>query len=121
MGRNRGARAIGGRGGRVLPQPGHGNGSRTTAPPSLFWGTVRVEEETASQSRLGSAFEKGATESVLIVGDTRRALARMPDLAFQSCVTSPPYWSLRNYHIEGQIGLENSSGDYIKSLTEVFR
>jgi site-specific DNA-methyltransferase (cytosine-N4-specific) len=99
----------------------HVNGSRTTAPPSLFWGKVRVEEESASASRLRSAFEKGATESVLIVGDTRRALARMPDCSFQSCVTSPPYWSLRNYHIEGQIGLESSLSDYIKSLTDVFR
>ncbi|HEY3964598.1 MAG TPA: site-specific DNA-methyltransferase [Planctomycetaceae bacterium] len=63
----------------------------------------------------------GSAESTLIVGDARRALGRMPDGVFQCCVTSPPYWSLRNYHIEGQIGLESSLEDYLESLVDVFR
>ncbi|MCL5961404.1 MAG: site-specific DNA-methyltransferase [Chloroflexi bacterium] len=44
----------------------------------------------------------------------------MPAGKFQTCVTSPPYWSLRNYGIQGQIGLEDSLGDYIQSLVQVF-
>ncbi|MGQ0634844.1 MAG: DNA-methyltransferase [Planctomycetaceae bacterium] len=47
-------------------------------------------------------------------------MARMPDGMFQCCVTSPPYWSLRNYHIEGQIGLESSPDAYIENLVAVF-
>jgi site-specific DNA-methyltransferase (adenine-specific) len=35
-------------------------------------------------------------------------------------VTSPPYWSLRDYHIAGQIGLEESVADYVNHLVEVF-
>ena len=58
--------------------------------------------------------------SQIWVGDSRRILASIPDAVFQTCITSPPYWSLRNYHIEGQIGLEMSLGDYLTSLVEVF-
>lgn len=58
--------------------------------------------------------------SLILVGDSRRVLARFPEGSFQTCVTSPPYWSLRNYHIEGQIGLEMSLTDYLSNLIEVF-
>src|SRR5438876_390253 len=97
------------------------NGSRTLTPPSLFWGPVRLETEAKSLRRnLTNVFEPGATESVLVLGDTHRALGHMPDGAFQCCVTSPPYWSLRNYHIEGQIGLEQTLDEYLRNLTDVF-
>ncbi|MGH3117794.1 MAG: DNA-methyltransferase [Gaiellales bacterium] len=54
------------------------------------------------------------------MGDAKRLLPELPSGVFQTCVTSPPYWSLRNYDIEGQIGLEMSLGEYIASLVEVF-
>ena len=44
----------------------------------------------------------------------------MPTGVFQLCVTLPPYWSLRDYNIPGQIGLESSLDRYICSLVEVF-
>jgi len=47
-------------------------------------------------------------------------LAQLPDGTFQSCVTSPPYWSLRDYNIPGQIGLEESVFAYIEHLAKVF-
>jgi DNA modification methylase len=69
---------------------------------------------------LGSLFKPAATGSAIIVGDSSSVLARLPAGAFQMCVTSPPYWSLRNYNIPGQIGLELSLEDYIHSLVAVF-
>ncbi|MCL4465526.1 MAG: site-specific DNA-methyltransferase [Chloroflexi bacterium] len=48
-------------------------------------------------------------------------LSLLPDKSFQACVTSPPYWSLRNYHIAGQIGLETSLDEYIDNLVAVFK
>ncbi|MGH9454640.1 MAG: DNA-methyltransferase [Terriglobia bacterium] len=45
----------------------------------------------------------------------------MPGGVFQTCVTSPPYWSLRDYDIPGQIGLESSLHGYIGNLVEVFK
>ena len=56
----------------------------------------------------------------MITGDSAKVLARLPDGVFQTCVTSPPYWSLRNYSIEGQIGLEKSLDSYLKKLVAVF-
>src|SRR5262249_39228211 len=88
---------------------------------SLFWGRVRVAQESALTPEFGDQLRTGSAESMLIVGDSRRALAHMPDCVFQCCVTSPPYWSLRNYHIDGQIGLESSLEDYLESLVDVFR
>ncbi|HEV2864673.1 MAG TPA: site-specific DNA-methyltransferase [Pyrinomonadaceae bacterium] len=48
-------------------------------------------------------------------------LAGFPDNFFQCCVTSPPYWGLRDYGIEGQIGAEMSLDDYVGKLVSVFR
>ena len=59
--------------------------------------------------------------SVLILGDSLNILKLMPDNSIQCVVTSPPYWSLRDYHIEGQIGLEKTVYAYIEKLTDIFR
>jgi DNA modification methylase len=56
----------------------------------------------------------------IYVGDSRDVLPSMPDGILQTTVTSPPYWSLRDYDIQGQIGLEASVDTYIDSLVEVF-
>lgn len=58
--------------------------------------------------------------SALICGDTETVLSQLPGGIFQTCVTSPPYWSLRDYHIPGQIGLEGSVDAYIEDLVKVF-
>jgi DNA modification methylase len=63
---------------------------------------------------------EAGTDSALVEGDSKAILATLPDGVFQTCVTSPPYWSLRDYDIPGQIGLETSVDDYIRSLVEVF-
>jgi DNA modification methylase len=73
-----------------------------------------------SEAQVANFFSPSASESLLAIGDSRKLLARMPSGAFQTCVTSPPYWSLRNYHIKGQIGLEASLNEYLKGLIAVF-
>lgn len=57
----------------------------------------------------------------LLVGDTRTELRHLPDASFHACVTSPPYWGLRDYGYEGQIGAEPTVDEYIASLVGVFR
>jgi len=57
---------------------------------------------------------------LLIVGDSRHALQAIPDNTFQCCVTSPPYWGLRDYNFVDQIGAENSVADYIENIVAVF-
>ena len=57
----------------------------------------------------------------IIVGDSKVELEKIPDQVFQCCVTSPPYWGLRDYGIEGQIGAEMTVDQYINHLVDVFR
>lgn len=57
----------------------------------------------------------------LVIADSRQALARVPDKTFQMCVTSPPYWGLRDYNINGQIGAEETIHEFINDLVEIFR
>ncbi len=72
------------------------------------------------KERIREFFATDRRNCLLILGDSEQALTSLPDRIFQTCVTSPPYWSLRDYHIAGQIGLERSVTDYINHLVRVF-
>jgi DNA modification methylase len=54
-------------------------------------------------------------------GDCREVLKTFPDESVNCCVTSPPYWGLRDYGVKGQLGLEKTPEEYIKNMVEVFR
>lgn len=58
--------------------------------------------------------------SVLIYGHADCALDLLPEQSIQTVVTSPPYWSLRDYEIDDQIGRDESLEDYIRSLVGTF-
>nr|VFJ89840.1 MAG: site-specific DNA-methyltransferase (adenine-specific) [Candidatus Kentron sp. H]VFJ90886.1 MAG: site-specific DNA-methyltransferase (adenine-specific) [Candidatus Kentron sp. H]VFJ97906.1 MAG: site-specific DNA-methyltransferase (adenine-specific) [Candidatus Kentron sp. H] len=60
------------------------------------------------------------TESTVIQGDAERLLARLPSGFFRCCVTSPPYWGLRDYRAADQIGAEDDPDDYVRRLVSVF-
>ncbi len=57
----------------------------------------------------------------LYQGDCIEVMRGMPEKFVQTCVTSPPYYGLRDYGVEGQIGLEESPDEYVQRLVEVFR
>lgn len=62
------------------------------------------------------------SEPVQIVsGDVREKLASLPDETVHCCVTSPPYWGMRDYGHDGQIGAEYSIDEYIANLVVCFR
>lgn len=54
-------------------------------------------------------------------GDALASLHGLPDASAQCCVTSPPYWGLRDYGAEGQIGQEATPEEYVARLVAVFR
>jgi DNA modification methylase len=54
-------------------------------------------------------------------GDALTRLRELPDASVHCCVTSPPYWGLRDYGDEGQLGLEPTPEAYVARLVEVFR
>lgn len=55
------------------------------------------------------------------VGDCLQILKEMPSDSVHCCVTSPPYWGLRDYGVDGQIGQEASLQEYLAILVDVFR
>jgi len=57
----------------------------------------------------------------LVCGDALEQLRLLPDESVQCCITSPPYWGLRDYGIAGQLGLERTPEEYVAKLVEVFR
>lgn len=57
----------------------------------------------------------------LLPGDNRATLLTLPDQSVQTCITSPPYFGLRDYGMAAQIGLEPTPERFIAGLVEVFR
>lgn len=56
----------------------------------------------------------------IINADCRTALKQLPAASVQSCITSPPYFGLRDYGVAGQIGLEQTPVEYVENLVAVF-
>jgi DNA modification methylase len=59
-------------------------------------------------------------KATILVGDAVTRLRDMPDGSVQTCVTSPPYWGLRDYGNDDQIGLEQTPSDFVEKLCQVF-
>lgn len=58
--------------------------------------------------------------SKIYVGDARNVLKSLPKNYFQTCITSPPYFRLRDYENENQIGQEDTPEEFIEQLVEIF-
>ena len=63
----------------------------------------------------------GSGMNKIICGDAVETLRTLPPESVNCCITSPPYYGLRDYGAAGQIGLEGSPGEYIARLMDVFR
>lgn len=57
----------------------------------------------------------------ILIGDCRERLADLEDGSVHCCVTSPPYFGLRDYGHDGQIGLESTPSDFVAEMVDVFR
>jgi site-specific DNA-methyltransferase (adenine-specific) len=60
------------------------------------------------------------SDSMILEGDAFHALRLLPSNSAQCVVTSPPYWGLRDYHIQGQIGLEPTLPQFLNHLVAIF-
>ena len=56
----------------------------------------------------------------IFCGDALDVLRTLPDNSVHCCITSPPYYALRDYGMDGQIGREERPAQYVARLTEVF-
>jgi len=66
------------------------------------------------------SYTTGLEESSIFQGNAELILSRFPSNFFRCCVTSPPYWGLRDYGVNGQIGAEADPVEYISQLVNVF-
>lgn len=57
----------------------------------------------------------------LLTGDCRDVLRTLPDASVHTCVTSPPYFGLRDYGVDGQMGLEATPDEFVAGMVAVFR
>ena len=57
----------------------------------------------------------------LLIGDSRELLRTLPDESVHCCVTSPPYFGLRDYGVDGQMGLEPTPDEFVQGMVELFR
>lgn len=75
----------------------------------------------AGRQRADSQTIAGDSLNEIKHGNCLNVLKTLPDQFVHCCVTSPPYFGLRDYGVDGQIGLEPTPEDYVSRLVEVFR
>lgn len=63
--------------------------------------------------------EKVKLDTIMAIG-CLEGLKQLADNSIQCCVTSPPYWRMRNYNVAGQLGLEDTLEQYVNNLVEIF-
>lgn len=56
----------------------------------------------------------------VLQGDALAVLRTLPSESVHCCVTSPPYWGLRDYGVVGQLGLEPTPEAYVAKMVEIF-
>lgn len=81
--------------------------------------TQRMREASKDVTKVTGDVTK--MRDTIIQGDALTVLQQLPDTFVQCCVTSPPYYALRDYHVSGQIGIEETPERYIERLVAVFR
>ena len=96
--------------------------------PSGRPGSLMPTEDENRMTETAKLFDLPASEpsaelgkGTLWIGDARSVLSDFEDETFQTAVTSPPYWGLRDYGIDGQVGAEASVDDYIEHLVLISR
>jgi len=66
-------------------------------------------------------YSKCMSDVKILVGDVRDKLSELPEASVRCVVTSPPYWGLRDYGQEDQLGAEDTPELYVQNLVEIFR
>ncbi len=56
----------------------------------------------------------------ILQGDCIESLKKLEDQSINTCITSPPYWGLRDYGVDGQLGLEETAEEFIEGMVRVF-
>lgn len=105
---------------------GHGRMERWRCPACFrvrrkdYHYKVEIEEDADRTEHSEPVVYLQDTDVTLYQGDCLHVLRTLPDNSVDSVVTSPPYWSLRDYGTAGQLGLEDTPEEYVDNMVEVF-
>ena len=80
----------------------------------------RVQQEEESEGK-ANIMKQEIEMNTVIHGNSEEILKTLPDKFVDCCITSPPYYALRDYGIDGQIGLEDTPEEYVQKLVNVFQ
>ena len=80
---------------------------------------IQAQAGEAKRKETGIIFMTEFINKIL-TGQALENLKRLPDKCLNCCITSPPYYGLRDYGVNGQLGHESSPEEFIERLTEVF-
>jgi DNA methylase len=87
--------------------------------------TIRQLKHTGKPNRkplyIASDTKHGKVKGTLLHGDALTSLKTLKAESVDCCVSSPPYYLMRDYEVAGQIGMESTPEDYIAKLVAVFR
>jgi DNA modification methylase len=84
-------------------------------------GLIKARERARKVAERRLNWFPNSDSSRLICGDALTELRKQPEKSTALIITSPPYYGLRDYQMEGQIGLEETPEEYVAGLVEVFR
>jgi DNA modification methylase len=105
---------------------GHGRMERWRCPACHrirrkdYHAKVEIEEGAPRQEATGAVYLEDP-DVTLYNGDCLDVLRKLPDDSVDCVVTSPPYWGLRDYKAEGQLGMEETPGQFVTKMTDVFQ
>ncbi len=100
----------------LVPRELAGNGSSGLAPKGETCSPNGFARLEVSDDFIVEAL----SQCLIIRGSADDALARLPAGTVQTVVTSPPYWSLRDYKVEFQVGRDDALPDYVTSIVRTF-
>jgi DNA modification methylase len=93
--------------------------ARFASPDSKRNENINTDRVRQNSSGCGSIWMDNMNK--IIQGDCIAGMRTLPDKSVHTCVTSPPYFGLRDYGRDGQIGLEETPEQFVSALVEVFR
>ena len=93
----------------------------STSASNSDWADFALSVTLSGKSPRPAPEQDRAEMFRIVQGDSLAVLRTLPDASVHCCITSPPYYGLRDYGMDGQIGIEPTPDAYIARLVEVFR
>ena len=86
----------------------------------MNWKNPTIVNDTSLTTILNGVCRTKMEANKIICGSAKTELAKLPAESINCCISSPPYWALRDYGVDGQLGLEPTFEEYIGKLCDIY-